>query len=593
MTDADAQLYLARYLKLDVATIAEAMGRDMGRELVRLATMVHDREMSDTTAFSRERIYVKDAAAVTEAEAAAIQAATLSAQKDGHKGPIVVEGAPKPFTFDDVVEGVKKLETSNRSRWGGDGRIWHYADGAHWYTLILPDKAEPGAEPVFTLDDVELSRKALVEGRFGTPVLRRLFETIHDRGMTDKARRLQAGNGALFDGGELQPSDVAKAQGIDVSRDVPNLAARVAARIAAHTRREQIEAVARMTDQRPEGVERSLEDLERRPLLATMRGKRYSRLPGHDLMERAAMIEYPADAPVHGDVLECADLVIAFSHHRGQLDEARIWKNRDGTFNRNAAFSPTAIVAALWDILDQQSAPGEPTIVDKLATANAGLHHLVRQLFGALVWCSGSSDFDEGGVAREGWARLVAPLLARSGDFFAKGESRCPNERPIHPTRADNPEKQCGHCRGTGWAANEPHEPKPKRVQAGVGITVRQDFKELDPDRIAEVFKAELEKALERRFGPKPGDLQPGEEAFDVEKAAREMEEARQGRRRDRLQIVEGVMREPPEHVSYELWRSFLGELLDDDGATGFDTAHAIEAARTFWKLRQREAARR
>ena len=33
----------------------------------------------------------------------------------------------------------------------------------------------------------------------------------------------------------------------------------------------------------------------------------------------------------------------------------------------------------------------------------------------ALFWCGGSADFNEGGVAREGWLKVCAPLL--------KGES--------------------------------------------------------------------------------------------------------------------------------------------------------------------------
>lgn len=32
----------------------------------------------------------------------------------------------------------------------------------------------------------------------------------------------------------------------------------------------------------------------------------------------------------------------------------------------------------------------------------------------ALIWCSGSNDFNEGGVARVGWLKLCAPLLARA-----------------------------------------------------------------------------------------------------------------------------------------------------------------------------------
>lgn len=34
-----------------------------------------------------------------------------------------------------------------------------------------------------------------------------------------------------------------------------------------------------------------------------------------------------------------------------------------------------------------------------------------RKLKRALVWCSGSNDFGEGGQAREGWLKLCAPLL--------------------------------------------------------------------------------------------------------------------------------------------------------------------------------------
>lgn len=29
----------------------------------------------------------------------------------------------------------------------------------------------------------------------------------------------------------------------------------------------------------------------------------------------------------------------------------------------------------------------------------------------ALIWCSGSKDFGEGGIAREGWEKICEPLL--------------------------------------------------------------------------------------------------------------------------------------------------------------------------------------
>jgi hypothetical protein len=37
--------------------------------------------------------------------------------------------------------------------------------------------------------------------------------------------------------------------------------------------------------------------------------------------------------------------------------------------------------------------------------------HEVTKLREALIWCSGSTDFQEGGQARKGWLNLCAPLL--------------------------------------------------------------------------------------------------------------------------------------------------------------------------------------
>jgi hypothetical protein len=39
---------------------------------------------------------------------------------------------------------------------------------------------------------------------------------------------------------------------------------------------------------------------------------------------------------------------------------------------------------------------------------------LVRELVGVLQWCSGSADFGDGGIAREGWLKLAVPALARA-----------------------------------------------------------------------------------------------------------------------------------------------------------------------------------
>lgn len=35
----------------------------------------------------------------------------------------------------------------------------------------------------------------------------------------------------------------------------------------------------------------------------------------------------------------------------------------------------------------------------------------IERLLAALQWCSGSADFNAGGIAREGWLTLCAPLL--------------------------------------------------------------------------------------------------------------------------------------------------------------------------------------
>ena len=35
----------------------------------------------------------------------------------------------------------------------------------------------------------------------------------------------------------------------------------------------------------------------------------------------------------------------------------------------------------------------------------------IAELEAALVWCGGSSDFCPGGIAREGWMKVCAPLL--------------------------------------------------------------------------------------------------------------------------------------------------------------------------------------
>lgn len=45
------------------------------------------------------------------------------------------------------------------------------------------------------------------------------------------------------------------------------------------------------------------------------------------------------------------------------------------------------------------------------ADAIEALQARVAGLEGALQWCSGSADFNEGGVAREGWLKICAPII--------------------------------------------------------------------------------------------------------------------------------------------------------------------------------------
>ena len=49
-----------------------------------------------------------------------------------------------------------------------------------------------------------------------------------------------------------------------------------------------------------------------------------------------------------------------------------------------------------------------------IAADRAGLVAEIERLREALLWCSGSNDFNEGGVARRGWLKLCAPLLHRA-----------------------------------------------------------------------------------------------------------------------------------------------------------------------------------
>lgn len=44
--------------------------------------------------------------------------------------------------------------------------------------------------------------------------------------------------------------------------------------------------------------------------------------------------------------------------------------------------------------------------------AMAELEAKLARALEALIWCSGSSDFNEGGIAEKGWRKICAPLIA-------------------------------------------------------------------------------------------------------------------------------------------------------------------------------------
>ena len=49
----------------------------------------------------------------------------------------------------------------------------------------------------------------------------------------------------------------------------------------------------------------------------------------------------------------------------------------------------------------------------------------VKTLTEALLWCSGSADFNEGGTARKGWLKICAPLLHQT---VGEDPARAPSE---------------------------------------------------------------------------------------------------------------------------------------------------------------------
>lgn len=60
------------------------------------------------------------------------------------------------------------------------------------------------------------------------------------------------------------------------------------------------------------------------------------------------------------------------------------------------------------DAIRALATPDQRSALDRL------IAEAVEPYVAALIWCSGSADFNEGGVAEKGWQKLCAPLLAAS-----------------------------------------------------------------------------------------------------------------------------------------------------------------------------------
>lgn len=72
---------------------------------------------------------------------------------------------------------------------------------------------------------------------------------------------------------------------------------------------------------------------------------------------------------------------------------------------------------AMIEFVRRQEADGADEVSQELVRLRwipevAALEAKLDKFIEALIWCSGSPDFNDGGQAREGWLKLCAPLLA-------------------------------------------------------------------------------------------------------------------------------------------------------------------------------------
>lgn len=109
--------------------------------------------------------------------------------------------------------------------------------------------------------------------------------------------------------------------------------------------------------------------------------------------------DLPIEIEFHGGIEYIQEFIIAITHERdAALARAEQAEGYLGDMRQ-----------AVWHANDH----ADQAMAERAArqATIAALTARVAELEGALIWCSGSSDFNEGGIAREGWQKICAPLL--------------------------------------------------------------------------------------------------------------------------------------------------------------------------------------
>lgn len=96
-----------------------------------------------------------------------------------------------------------------------------------------------------------------------------------------------------------------------------------------------------------------------------------------------------------------------------QLGEKIEWGS-DSAIMREAAAAIDALERKCADLIaaDRDHAAATAGMKRRLEARAEAAEALVKRLEEALLWCSGSNDFNEGGVAEKGWLKICAPILA-------------------------------------------------------------------------------------------------------------------------------------------------------------------------------------